>query len=151
MKRIFFLIILSLILLSSCKEYQEIKVSDVKSFRLTKVSKEAIEGEVVLGITNPNNIGFSVFPSEFDVVYSGIKLGKAKLYKRVKIGPNAEKDYTFKLRSDLKGINLLDLTGLFTGGGRLGHIEVKGDLRAGKLFLKRRFPVDIKQKISLGS
>jgi LEA14-like dessication related protein len=151
MKKVLILVISSLVFLVSCKEYQEIKVSDVKNFKLTKISKEAIEGEVVLGITNPNNMGFSIFPSEFDVVYSGIKLGKAKLYKKVRIGPKAEKDYTFKLRSDLKGVNLLDLTNLFTGGGRPGHIEVKGDLKAGKLFLRRRFPVDIKQKISLGS
>lgn len=151
MKRYFVLIIFPVLFLFSCKEYQEIKVSDVKSFRLTKVSKEAVEGEVILGITNPNSMGFSIYPSEFDVVYSGINLGKARLYKRVRIGPNAEKDYVFKLRSDLKGVNLMDLLGLFTGGSsRLGQIQVKGDLKAGKFFLKRRFPVDLKQKIGLG-
>jgi LEA14-like dessication related protein len=134
-------------LLFSCKEYQEIKVSEVKNFRLTKISKEAIEGEVILGISNPNTAGFSIYPSEFDVTYSGINLGKARLYKRVHIGPHTEKDYVFKLRSDLKGVNIMDLTGLF--GGKLGSIEVKGDLKAGKFFLKKRFPVNIKQKIDL--
>jgi LEA14-like dessication related protein len=151
MKKIFFLIINSLLILVSCKDYQEIKVSEVKSFRLTKVSKEAIEGEVVFEISNPNKMGFSIYPSEFDVEYSGIKLGKAKLYKRVHIGPTTEKDYTFKLRSDLKGVNLLDLMSLLNGSSRLGRIQVKGDLKAGKFFLKKRFPVDINQKIGLGS
>jgi hypothetical protein len=45
----------------------------------------------------------------------------------------------------------LDLTNLFGGGSRLGTIEVKGDLKAGKFFLKKRFPVDIKEKIGLGN
>jgi len=135
------------LLLFSCKEYQEIKVSEVKNFKLTKISKEGVEGEVILGITNPNAAGFSIYPSEFEVTYSGIRLGKAKLYKRVHIGQKTEKDYVFKLRSNLEGINIFDLTGLL--GGKFGNIEVKGDLKAGKFFLKKRFPVDIKQKIDL--
>jgi LEA14-like dessication related protein len=151
MIKYFIFLLFSFFFFVSCKEYQEIKVSEVKSFKLTKVSKEAIEGEIVLSVDNPNKTGFSIYPSEFDVEYSGIKLGKAKLYKRVHIGPTTERDYTFKLRSDLKGVNLLDLMGLLNGSSRLGRIEVKGDLKAGKFFLRRRFPVDIRQKIGVGS
>lgn len=121
----------------------------VKSFRLTKVNSDDLEGEVILGIKNPNPQGFSIYPSEFDVVYSGIKMGKARLYKRVHIEGNSEKLYTFKLKTSLKDISLMDVMGLL-GGGKLGNIEAKGNLKVGKFFIKKRIPVNISEKIGLG-
>src|SRR6187401_3203395 len=98
----FLIFVFAFFILNSCKEFQEIQVMGVKSFRLTKVNAEGIEGEVILGIKNPNEKGFSIYPSEFDVVYSGIHLGKARLYKRVHIAGHSEKLYTFKLKTSLK-------------------------------------------------
>ena len=135
-------------LFNSCKEFQEVKVTGVKSFRLTKVGSEGIEGEVIIGIKNPNDYGFSIYPSEFDINYSGIKMGKARLYKRVHIDGNSEKPYVFKLKTSLKDMNLMDIMGLV--GGKLGKIEVKGTLKAGKFYLKKRIPVDFSEKIGLG-
>ncbi|HWY09740.1 MAG TPA: LEA type 2 family protein [Bacteroidia bacterium] len=136
-------------LFNSCKEFKEIEVTGVKSFRLTKVNQEGIEGEVILGIKNPNSVGFSIYPSEFDVVYSGIKMGKARLHKRVHISGNSEKLYVFKLKTSLKDMNLMDVMGLLNGG-KAGRIEAKGDLKAGKFYLKKRIPVNISEKIDLG-
>ena len=135
-------------LFNSCKEFQEVKVTGVKSFRLTKVGSDGIEGEVIIGIKNPNDYGFSIYPSEFDITYSGIKMGKARLYKRVHIDGNSEKPYVFKLKTSLKDMNLMDIMGLV--GGKLGKIEVKGTLKAGKFYLKKRIPVDFSEKIGLG-
>ncbi len=144
----FLILFFVLVLFNSCEEFKELQVSGVKSFRLTKVSAAGIEGEVILGIKNPNSRGFSIYPSEFDVTYSGIKLGKARLYKRVHIDANCEKNYVFKLKTDLKDMNLMDIMGLTNG--KVGKMEVKGDLKAGKFYIKRRFPVDFSEKIGLG-
>lgn len=148
-KCIFFTVSIFALIFISCKEFKEIQVTGVKSFRLTKVGTEGLEGEVILGIKNPNTHGFSIYPSEFDVTYSGIKMGKARLHKRVHIDANCEKNYVFKLKTDLKDMNLMDILGLLNGG-KLGKIEVKGDLKAGKFYIKRRFPVDFSEKIGLG-
>lgn len=138
-------------LFNSCKEFKEVEVTGVKSFRLTKVNQEGIEGEVIIGIKNPNSNGFSIYPSEFDITYSGIKMGKARLFKRVHIDGNSEKPYVFKLKTSLKDMNLLDVMGLMGGGGgKLGNIQVKGTLKAGKFYIKKRIPVDFSEKIGLG-
>jgi LEA14-like dessication related protein len=92
---IFFL--LGILLFNSCKEFKEVEVTGVKSFRLTKVSADGIEGEVILGIKNPNDYGFSIYPSEFDITYSGMKMGKARLYKLVRIEGHSEKAFVFIL------------------------------------------------------
>lgn len=150
MNKFWFLIFISIcVFFNSCKEFKEVEVTGVKSFRLTKVGSDGIEGEVILGIKNPNATGFSIYPSEFDITYSGIKMGKARLFKRVHIDGNSEKPYVFKLKTDLKDMNLMDILGLVSGG-KLGRIEVKGNLKAGKFFVKKCFPVDISDKIGLG-
>ncbi len=137
------------LLFNSCKEFKEVQVTGVKSFRLTKVSANGIEGEVILGIKNPNDYGFSIYPSEFDITYSGMKMGKARLYKKVHIEGNSEKAYVFKLKTDLKELNLIEVMGMVSGGN-IGKIEVKGTLKAGKFYLKKRVPVDFSEKIGLG-
>lgn len=146
--RIFLGLVLALIFLSSCKEMQDLKVTAVDSFFLNKINQEGIEAEVKLKILNPNTMGFSIYPSDFDIIFSGIRLGKAKLYKKVHIDAKTEKVYTFKLKSDLGDLNILDAIRLLNPAN-LGKIEVKGDLKAGKFYMKKSFPVTYTDKISI--
>lgn len=149
MKKLMLFIISScLILCSSCKDFEEITVTNVESFYINKVTAEGIEAEIKLKIKNPNQSGFSIYPSEFDVMFSGLRLGKAKLNKRVHIGGNTEGIYTFKLSSALGELNLFDAMQLLNSG-KMGKIEISGDLRAGKLFVKKKFPVNYNDKIQL--
>ena len=144
-KQLFFL----LGIISSCKDFKEAEVTGVKGFKIKKMNTEGIDADVILGVKNPNSIGFSIYPSEFDITFSGVNLGKAKLKKRVHIDANCEKPYVFELKSTFKDINLLDLTKLLSGS-KLGQMEVKGELKAGKFWLKKSFPVNHTEKIGFG-
>lgn len=145
----FLIFVLVFFIFNSCKEFKDVEVTGVKSFRLTKVGSDGIEGEVILGIKNPNSTGFSIYPSEFDIVYTGIKLGKARLHKRVHIDGNAEKLYVFKLKTSLKDMNLMDVMGMVSMKD-MGKIEVRGTLKAGKFYIKKRIPVNFTENIGLG-
>lgn len=90
-------IIVSLTFISSCKEMEEITVTSVDGFHLNKIDTKGIDAEIKLKIKNPNNMGFSIYPSNFDIVFSGIRLGKAKLDKTVHIDGKTERVYSFKL------------------------------------------------------
>ncbi len=147
MKLKFFFIYISIFFMS-CKEFKEITVTNVDSFYMNKITTEKIEAEVNVKINNPNNTGFSIYPSEFEVIFSGIRLGKAKLDKRVHIDGKAEKVYTFKLNSKIADMNPLDALQLLNLGN-LGKIEVKGELKAGKFYLKKKFPVNYTDKVKL--
>ena len=147
MKLKFFFIYISIFFMS-CKEFKEITVTNVDSFYMNKITTEKIEAEVNVKINNPNNTGFSIYPSEFEVIFSGIRLGKAKLDKRVHIDGKAEKVYTFKLNSKIADMNPLDAVRLLNLDN-LGKIEVKGELKAGKFFLKKKFPVNYSDKVKL--
>jgi LEA14-like dessication related protein len=132
----------------SCKELKEITVTNVDSFYLNKITTENIEAEIKLKINNPNTVRFSIYPSEFDVIYSGIHLGKAKLNKRVRLDAKSEKIYTFKLNSKISDLNPLDIFKLLNMD-KMGNIEVKGDLKVGKFYVKKKFPVNYNDRVKL--
>ncbi|MDO9000675.1 MAG: LEA type 2 family protein [Bacteroidota bacterium] len=133
-----------------CKDFKEAQCTGVKGFKINKISAQGIDADIILGIKNPNHMGFSIYRSEFDVVYSGINLGKAKLTKRVYINGDTEKNYSFNLKSNFKDANPMDVMKLMSGGAK-SVIEVTGDLKAGKFYLKKRFPVKVKQKVDMNS
>lgn len=138
---------LSIFILSSCKDFKEAECTGVKGFKVNKMDMSGIDADIILGIKNPNSLGFSIYPSEFDITISGIGLGKAKLSKRVHIDANTEKNYAFNLKSSFKDMNMMDIMKLVNSGGLNGTITVKGDLKAGKFYLKKKFPVNEKHSL----
>ncbi len=148
MNRLFFLLIASFIFLTSCKDIKEVECTGIKDFKVHKVNTEEINSEIFVTIKNPNPFGFTIYKSEFDVLFSSIKLGQAKLDKKVKIGANKEETYPFLLKADLKGVSLSDVLKILESFSHKGVLEVKGDLKVGKLFVKKSFPVNVKEKIS---
>lgn len=140
------LIIIATLFLISCREMKEIKVSSVEGFYMNKISLENIEADLKVKIDNPNKTGFSIYPSEFDVVFSGIHLGKAKLNKRVHLNAKSEEIYTFKINSKLSQLNPMDILKLMNQQN-LGKIEVNGELKVGKFYFKKKVPVTYIEKV----
>ncbi|MBK6985334.1 MAG: LEA type 2 family protein [Bacteroidetes bacterium] len=141
-------IIISCAFLFSCREAKEIKVKSVEGFYVNKLTTENIDAEIKVKIDNPNKMGFSIYPSEFDVIFSGIRLGKAKLSKRVHLNANSEKVYSFKLNSKLSELNPMDILRLLNLEN-LGKIEVNGDLKVGKFYFKKKYPVNYTDKVKI--
>lgn len=139
----FFSILVILLSVMSCKEFKEAQVTGVKDFKIKKLGLTGIEADLELIIKNPNTSGFSIYPSEFDVIFSGINLGKARLRKRVHIKGNSEKPYVFEMNSSFTNVNLMELAGLVSGS-KLGGLQTRGDLKVGKLGFKKRVPIDYK-------
>lgn len=147
MRRIHLLPLLALFLFSCVKDFQEISISTIDNFQVKQLTQEGIEAEVKVKIKNPNSVGFNVYRSSCDVYYGETYLGKAKLNKKVRIAPNSDVEHTFKLSGKFKDISFASLTGLLAGKSQ--NLELKGYIKAGKFFYKKKFPVDRKQKIGL--
>jgi LEA14-like dessication related protein len=137
-----------LFVLVSCKPFQDLSLKSVEGFYFKKISKEGIDAELKLKLQNPNTVGFTIYPSEFDIIFSGIRLGKAKLDKKVKIKGNSEQDYTFNLQSNLADLNLLDIVKLLNADN-IGKIEIKGDLKVGKFLFRRSYPINYTDKVKI--
>lgn len=145
MKKILFWL-LPVLLIASCRSFKEAEFTGVKGFKVNSINLQGIDADVILGIKNPNNVGFSIYPSEFDIKLMGVGLGKAKLKKRVHISANTEKEYSFRLKSDFNEMNMMDVLKL-VNAENFGTIQVKGNLKAGKFYLKKNFPVDVKESL----
>lgn len=133
----------------SCADIKEVNYTGVKGFKVNKLDISGLDGDVMLGIKNPNNFGFSIYRSKFDVTYNNVHLGTAKLTKRVHIEANGQKTYAFNLKSNFKNANLADIMTLMGGGAR-GTMQIRGDLKVGKFFLfRKKFPIDMKERVTL--
>jgi LEA14-like dessication related protein len=147
MKTCFKVLIASVTLfLSSCiGELKEISINNINSFNLTKMDAKSLEGEINVSINNPNSRSFKVYKSKATIFVGGSKLGEARIVKKVKIAANSTIDNTFVLHGDFKELNLGTIANI-TMGKPL--VEIKGYIKAGKWFYKKKFPIDQKQKLS---
>ena len=141
------LLIVSVILfLSSCVgEFKEISVNSINGFKLTKIDAKSIEGVVNVSINNPNNKSFKIYRSKATFFVGGSKLGEARIVKKVKIAANSTIDNTFDLHGDFKELNFGTIANIIMGKPL---VEIKGYIKAGKWFYKKKFPIDEKQKLS---
>ena len=140
-----FILAISFILFSCIGEFKEISITRIDGFKVTKLSAAGIEGEINVTVNNPNPIGFKVYRSKATIMYGDMKLGTARIAKKVKIGPNSNSPQTFILKGDLKNVSFASLPELLAGRGK--QMEIKGHIKAGKWNYKKKFPIDEKQKI----
>jgi len=139
------LVSLAFLLFPSIGEFKKISLPSIKDFKVTKISPDGIEGEIKVTINNPNTIGFKVFRSKATIMYGDVKLGTARIAKKVKIPANSNIEQTFLLKGNLKDVSMMELPGILAGRNK--QMEIKGDIKAGKWYYKKRFPIDKKQKM----
>lgn len=149
MRVIQLLVLACLLGFSSCRNFKEVECTGVEGFKLNRLDTKGIDGDIVLKLKNPNSFGFSLYKSEFDVTYSGVYLGKARLAKKVRIRAREESVYAFNLTSEFKDIKVTDVMKLLTGGSFRNQVDVRGTLNAGTLFIRKGFPIQISEKIRL--
>ena len=133
----------------SCMNVKELQVKSLKQFKVNQINSDGIDSELFLEIENPNRFSFYILPSEFDVKYSGVFLGQAKLLNKVKIKGSVTETYSFVLKNDFKGLNLMEILNLLSGSSFKNELEIKGDLKASKFLLRKTFPVNFKEKVGL--
>lgn len=141
-----FIVLASFLLVNCIGEFKEISISHIDGFKVTKLTASGIEGEIKVTVNNPNSTNFKVYKSKATIMYGDIKLGTAHIAKKVKIGASSNAPQTFILKGDLKDISFAQLPGLLMGKGN--KMEIKGHIKAGKWYYKKKFPIDEKQKLS---
>lgn len=149
-KASFLLCTLYLLLFSSCGDFKEVTFSGIESVRMIKLSQNGAEAEVKARIKNPNSHSFTIYKSEMDVTLNGMNVGKAHLAKNVKIRKFSEDSYTFDIKSDFSNLMITDIPKIISMAmSKNVKVGLKGNLRVGKLFVKKDFPVELTQSVPL--
>ena len=150
MRILFFLFsILGISFLPSC-QFKELSISGIEKPKLNKLSKEGLDAEFGIKINNPNSMGITVYRSEFEGTVNGIDIGKINLYKKVKIKSRSDETETFYVKSDFSKLGLdgiMKILPIVSSGN--ATLALKGNLRAGKWFYKKKFPVEFTKTINL--
>ncbi len=114
------------------------------------VSQKGAELEIYATINNPNKRAFFIYPSVFDAAVNGINVGKARLDKKVKIKAKSQERYTFHIVSDFSTIGITELPKIMALAlSRNVKVNLKGNLKAGKLLVKKSIPIDFTKDVPL--
>ena len=137
-------------LFTSCGDFNSVTFTKVENIKIIKLSQEGVETEITVHIKNPNHIGFTIYKSDLDLSINGSEIGKAVLQNKIKIKSNSEEAYLFKIKSDFSKLNIMQAPKVM---GMMNYrslkVSIKGDLRVGKFFFKRKYPIDITQNVPL--
>jgi LEA14-like dessication related protein len=149
-KYIFIFFIFCTLLFSSCGDFQEVTFSGIENVNIISLTQQGAEAEITARIKNPNNTSFTIYPTDLDVVLGGINAGKAHLAGRTKIKAHSEQNYTFRITSDFSKLSMSDMVRLGAiAVSRNVKVSIKGNLKVGKLFVKKSYPVEMTQSVPL--
>ena len=135
---------------SSCGNFKEITFSGIENIQIVKLSQKGVDAEITAKIINPNNVGFTIYKSEIYVIMNGVSVGKTDFKNNIKIKPNSEDLYNFQIKAEFANLNMTDLPKLISMGmSKNGKIGLKGNLKVGKLFVKKNYPINLTQNVPL--
>jgi LEA14-like dessication related protein len=135
---------------SSCSDLQEVTFNGIEKIKLIKLSQQGVEAEITARIKNPNKTTFTIYKCDMDVTLGGLKAGKAHLEKNVRINANSENPYTFTIQSDFSGLSMKDIPKVIAMAmSRSVKVQLIGNIKAGKFFVKRNIPVIVEKDVPL--
>ncbi len=91
-----------------------------------------------------------VFPSSFDATVNGMDAGKVKLDKKVRINANSDDVAEFNIKSDFSKLGIGNIANVISMvSSKSATVTLKGDIKVGKWYYKKKFPVEFKKTINL--
>lgn len=134
----------------SCAEIKPVTMGAVENPQVKMLSMAGVDATFGIKIKNPNNMGVTVFRSSFDATVNGIDVGKVKLNKKVRIKANSDDTPEFHIKGDFSKLGLGDIANVVSMvSSKSATITLKGDVKVGKWYYKRKFPVELRKTINL--
>lgn len=146
--RVIFLIICSVLLLSSCS-YEPVELKEVSSLEIVKMNPDSISVKVGVILRNPNNYKITLTDPDLDLYINNNLIGKAIFEDKLVLEKDTTKLYVVPVSAGFNGkyTNLL----ISSLGGLLGgKMTVKGEgTVVGKAFLfKKTVPFEFEEEIN---
>ncbi|MCC7302155.1 MAG: LEA type 2 family protein [Bacteroidia bacterium] len=141
--------LLPLLFLAGCK-VAPVYISKIEGSKIIKLDKTGVKAEVFLRIKNPNSMGFKIHRTAFDCELNDIPVGKAYLKKKIRVKANSDDVHTFVIESDFSKLGLKELALILNlATAKSVKVHVKGNVKVGKFLLRKEFPIDVTQTVSL--
>ena len=142
--------LIALFAFSACSVVQPVKVSEIKSVKITAASMNGIDLEVGFIISNPNLFSINIDKADVNLTINKILLGKASLTKNVKLAAKSNEQKFFLLHTSLADMPLSKVISLLALiKNREIDLEVNGTSTASAIGISGDYPINAQKKISL--
>jgi LEA14-like dessication related protein len=136
--------------MSSCKVYEEVKVSDVQNVIIGDVTSDGVEAQIYFEIENPNWYKMTLKESNIEVYVEGKYFGTIDQFDEIIIPKQSKTTQVLRVKASSKAFN--DLLGnalklLFKNELKL---EAKGYVVGKALLVRQRIDVSVVETISKG-
>lgn len=147
--RVKLLLILSLIVLSACSNFEDLSLRSDPNVKVKGISDGFVELDLIAIIENPNSQSFKVKSADFDIFLNNEKIGRTNMNHKIKIEGNSTQEYVFPVKVKLGSENLS--LGTLLGGLFKSSLDLKviGEVKAGSFLINQRFPVEWEDRIQL--
>jgi len=115
-------LLLTIILLSSCKGVNDIKFTGADGFEFKGMENNAVNFAADIGVSNPSSIGFKVIEVNLKATIDGIFIGTLTATDKVKIPARSDSLYRMNFS--------LQLANLITGASTLYTLSRKKQVNA---------------------
>lgn len=151
LKNLLYLLIIST-LLSSCVNYEEVTLSDIKSIKLLELGNKGLTIETELKLNNPNAYSIKVTKSEFDVYIKNNKIGVASIASPLELSKSSDDYHLVKLITTFEENQANMLPGLLAmsalGSGKI-DVKLDGYIEGKAMFIKKRIELVHEEKVPL--
>lgn len=139
------LISITIFLLSSCFEVEDLEFNGIEEIKLDKIEKKALDIHLGVKVMNPNGFTVKVKSSEVDVYAEDIMVGKATVNQKIKIIRKKENTYTIPIHVDLEDGVLLKFI-KFALKDKV-KVRIKGYVKGSVLGISKKIAIDETKEI----
>lgn len=145
----FLLLTLTMLLFSCNTEYSNIELVEMKNIEVKNLTMKGVYLNISAVLKNPNNVKFTIADTDLQLTVNNTNLGNVTLANPVQIDRNCTKLYNVNLFCKFENISLATIPTLInTFSGKTANINLKGNVKARKLFITKKFPIEISDKVS---
>ena len=132
---------------SSCKMYQEVKVSDVQNVQFSEFSGDKLEAQIFFTIENPNWYDIKMKDSKIDVFLEGSFLGTIEQFDEILIPKKSSTVQILKMTSTPDALSNILGNALALFFKQELKLEAKGYVQGKALFINKRIDVSVSEAI----
>lgn len=144
------LALLVAVLIHSCRNIEPVTITKIESVSVGDFNNEGATFKVSLGIKNPNNIRFKVKEGDLNFFLNEHQVGRVKIEDKIVIPKRSDKVYTVDIKAGFSNISLSAIPGILSAvKNRKADVGIKGDIHVKAFGVRKKFPVDLKEKVDL--
>ncbi|MGQ9846925.1 MAG: LEA type 2 family protein [Bacteroidales bacterium] len=148
MKRLFFLGVFVIQILTSCK-INEVEVKRFESVKFNNIGENKVNLELMIPVVNPNKFGFTIADIRLDLAINGKEIGSVKKTTKLRIPAKSNQTYPVGIELNIdKAVGNISSLSASLLKNRIG-IKAKGYIKARKFIFTKKIPVDQNENVKI--